>query len=52
VALPSAINHAHSATADFFQDLIITQSPVSVPNVNFAEYILKRLCSVALAVLT
>ena len=52
VTLPRAINHAHPATPDLFQDLIIAQSPISVPDVNFAEDILERLCLVVFAVLT
>jgi len=52
VPLPRAINHAHPATPDLFQNLIIAQPPVSVAHVNFTEHMLKRLCVVALAVLT
>jgi hypothetical protein len=50
--LPRAINHAHPATPDLFQNLIIAQSPVSVLQVNLAENILERLGVLALAVLT
>ena len=49
--LPRAINHAHPATADLFQNLIIAQPPVGVAYVNFTEHILERLGVAALAVL-
>jgi hypothetical protein len=52
VTLPRAINNAHPATPDFFQNLIIAQFPVSVPHLNFAKYILERFCIRALAVLS
>jgi hypothetical protein len=52
VPLPRAINHAHPATPDLFQDLIIAEPPVSVAYVDFTEHMLERFCSVTLAVLT
>src|SRR5206468_1526423 len=45
------INHAHPATPDFFQNLIIAESPISVAQLNLTEYILQRFCVAAPAVL-
>ena len=52
VPLPRAINNAHPATPDFFQNLIIAQSPIGILHGNFTEYILERLYVVDVAVLT
>jgi hypothetical protein len=52
VPLPRAINNAHPATPDFFQNLIITQPPIGVAQVDFTERILERFYIVAVARLT
>src|SRR5438046_9048137 len=52
VPLPRAINHAHPAAPDLFQNLIIAQPPVGVAHVDFTKYILQRFSVLALAVLT
>ena len=50
--LPRPVNHTHPTTPDFFQNLIIAQSPVSILDGNFTEYILERLYVFEVAVLT
>src|SRR5438552_15098133 len=35
--LPSAINYAHSAAADFLQNLVIANPPMRVPHFVFGE---------------
>src|SRR4030095_1942651 len=42
MALPRAINDAHSAASDFFQNLIITYAPIGVTYLKFPEQVIKR----------
>jgi hypothetical protein len=37
MALACAVNDSHSAAADLIENLIIAQSPICVPNVDFIE---------------
>jgi hypothetical protein len=41
MALASAINYAHSAAPDFFQDLIIPDPPIGIADVDFIEHFLE-----------
>src|SRR6266404_3122948 len=49
MSLACAINHAHAATPDFFQDLIITNPPIGVANIDFIENRLQRLGGIRFA---
>ena len=40
--LARAIDHAHAAASDFFQDLIIADAPIGVANIDFVEDHLER----------
>ena len=37
MTLARAINNAHSAAADFFENLVIAESPVSIVNVDLVQ---------------
>src|SRR5579864_1656263 len=41
--LPRAINYAHAATADLFQDFVISHAPLLVRHLGFAEHALEIL---------
>src|SRR5690242_19322023 len=43
MSLPRAIDHAHSAASDFYQDLIIAQEPIGVGSINSSQRLLERL---------
>ena len=38
VALPRAINHAHAAASDLFEDLVVAEAPLFVRHVRFREH--------------
>ena len=38
VSLPRAIDHAHAAAADLFQNLIIADSPIGIGHVDLGEH--------------
>src|SRR5262245_61728676 len=40
--LACAINYAHSAASNFFQDLIIPEPPVSILTMDVAEQVIER----------
>src|SRR4029450_10055716 len=42
MALPRPINDPHSSAPDFFQNLIITYTPIGVTYIEFPEQIIKR----------
>src|SRR5689334_20356759 len=46
MSLPSAIDHAHSAASDFFQNLIIAQEPICVGSINCSQHLLECLLDV------
>src|SRR5206468_122748 len=42
VSLASAINNAHPAAADLFEDLIVAKSPIGVTHIDLPEHVLER----------
>src|SRR5215469_13109414 len=49
MTLPRAINDAHPAPTDFFQDLVIFDAPIGIGHVNFLEYLVQRFHGFSLA---
>src|SRR5690348_10087450 len=49
MSLPRAIDYAHSAASDFFQNLIIAKEPIGVGSINFSEHLLERLFDLRMA---
>src|SRR6516162_9850577 len=45
MALTCPINNTHTAASDFFQDLIVSDAPIGIVNVNFIEHLLECLRS-------
>src|SRR5207247_1166083 len=50
--LARAINDTHSTAPDFFQNLIIAQSPVGIAHIDFSKHILKRFTVMAVGAQT
>jgi hypothetical protein len=42
VALPCAIDDAHSAPPNFLEDLIIAEPPLGVADIDFGEHLIQR----------
>ena len=42
VPLPRAINDAHAAAPDLFENLVITQPPIGVAHIDSSEHVLER----------
>ena len=42
VPLTRAINNAHPAAADLFEDLIVAKSPIGITHIDLAEHVFER----------
>jgi len=42
------IDHAHPATPDFLEDLVIADAPLGTANVNFFEHVIPAPCTLAI----
>jgi hypothetical protein len=42
------IDHAHPATPDFLEDLVIADAPFGTANVNFFEHVIPAPCTLAI----
>ena len=52
VSLAGAINDAHSATADLFEDLIIAQPPTGVAHIDSSQFVFKHFIVAGISVQT